>query len=93
MDGYPRTPDGAGFRIKTVEGFHIDILPMIFNHRIVTTPVEEDPLTACYTRYWCYPSALAAFAAVEAWDGSPDTEPVGWTKAYGERYPARTEEN
>ena len=90
MSGYPLVNGGRdGVRIKTVGDFHIDVIPMIFNDRIVTVPV--DATDGHYTRYWCYQKGAAAILAAEAWDGSEDTEPVGWKKAHGERYPNRGE--
>jgi hypothetical protein len=74
-------PDG-GFRVKTTATHHIEIMPMIFNYRLVTIPVD-DPMFV--DRGWCYvgtgPEAFsAAVLAAMAWDGSDDTEPGGWNK-------------
>lgn len=74
----------GGWRIKTTETHHIDVLVMLFNDRIVTTPIGN-PYE--YDRYWCYSKGGAAFLAAAAWDGSIDSEPVGWKKAWGGRYP------
>lgn len=75
----------GGYRIKETATHYIDVMEMIFNWRIVTTPI------ACpmvYDRGWCYqgiglagflPAALAALA----WDGSDDTEPAGYFKRTG----------
>jgi hypothetical protein len=70
------------FRIKTVDGYHVEILQMITNSRIVETPEWE---TRFYDRYWCYGSLLEAAAAAWAWDGKADTEPVGYRKRGGVR--------
>ncbi len=66
----------------------IDVVPMIFNHRVVLTPKAEfdqgtgalRPL-AGYDQGWCYPSFEAALDALAAWDWSLDgTEPPGYLK-------------
>jgi hypothetical protein len=74
-----------GYRVKQAGNHYIDILRMIFNWRIVTTPVDEPMFI---DRGWCYqgtglagflPAALAAMA----WDGSDETEPAGYFKRAG----------
>lgn len=85
-------PDGLvveRFRVKTVAGYHIEVIPAVYNFRIHTVPVDGGPL-AWSERYWCYagrgPTAfVAAVLAAEAWDGAPDTEPVGWIKSWDQR--------
>lgn len=59
---------------------HIHIVPMIFNHRVVLTP-KNDEMT--YDAGWCYESYETALAAVAAWDTTRDPEPVGWIKRIG----------
>ena len=68
------------YRLKTVDGYHIEILQMISNSRIVETPVSD---TRFYRRYWCYGDLLSAMAAAHIWDGKGDTEPVGYRKRGG----------
>lgn len=77
------TIDG-GWRIKknTADTHYVDVLQMLLNYRIVLTPVDDD---SCYVRHWCYsgntPSDfLRTMLAAIAWDGSLDTDPVGWNK-------------
>lgn len=77
-------PIDGGFRVKTNSAgtHHIDVLRMIVNCRIVTTPVD-DPTS--YDRFWCYAgsdpaSVLATIAAAAAWDGDTATEPEGWVR-------------
>jgi hypothetical protein len=77
-------PIDGGWRVKTnVAGTHyIDVLAMMFNFRIVETPVDC-PLV--YDRYWCYEgrgagSFVRTVLAAQTWDGAPDTEPEGWNK-------------
>ena len=85
-DAFPDlVPIDGGWRVKTVpeHGVHIDVLLMIFNARVVTTPID-DPLFI--DRGWCYlgnrlNSTLRAIAAATEWDGAPGTDPAGWYKA------------
>jgi hypothetical protein len=74
----------GGWRIKTNDaGTHyIDVLSMLFNYRICTTPIRSLYLT---DRHWCYAGKggdvfLRCVLAASAWDGADDTEPVGWNK-------------
>lgn len=74
----------GGWRIKETPTHYIDVLSMFYNDRVVTTPKS---LPSAYDRYWCYDKGGAALHAAMLWDGSDDTEPEGWKKAHGERYP------
>lgn len=67
-------------RLKTIGEHHIEVLQMIFSFRVVETPVD---FPTAYGRYWCFDTLLAAVAAVNVWDGAPDTEPVGYRKRGG----------
>ena len=73
-----------GWKVLETDTHTIEIWPMLYNDRIVTVP-HDSPMTV--DRYWCYDKGGAAHLAAAAWDGSPDSEPVGWKKAHGERYP------
>lgn len=71
-----------GWRVKSTDTHHLDVMVMAFNYRLVTT-CRTMPMV--YDRYWCYAGRspavlLAAVAAAFAWDGSDDTEPEGWSK-------------
>ena len=73
------------WRVNETATHYIDILEMIFNWRIVTTP-KSCPLV--WDRGWCYQGKdLAAFLTVvamaQAWDGSDETEPEGYFKVAG----------
>jgi hypothetical protein len=77
-------PIDGGWRVKTNDaGTHyVDILVMLYNYRVVLTPVDRPMMI---DRHWCYAgrtraTLLRAVVAVHAWDGSPDTEPYGWNK-------------
>lgn len=78
-----------GLRVKTVardaarpdgRQVHVDLLCMIYNWRLVTTPVESP--YEC-ERGWCYlgpRSFTHALLAAIAWDGTDTTTPDGWYK-------------
>lgn len=68
------------YMVGETETHFIDIVPMIFNHRVVLTP-KSFPLV--YDAGWCYPSLLAAVAAVQVWDPAAEPEPVGYIKRVG----------
>jgi hypothetical protein len=55
----------------------VDVLPMIYNHRIVLTPMT-DPMT--YDAGWCYPSLEAAVVALKGWNPDVQKEPSGYLK-------------
>ena len=74
-----------GYRVKQAGDHYIDILRMIFNWRIVTTPVDAPMFI---DRGWCYQGTglagfLPAVLAAIAWDGSDETEPAGYFKRAG----------
>jgi hypothetical protein len=80
----PQVIDG-GWRVKASDdGRHyIDVMPMLFNYRVVTTPVVAPWLLPA--RHWCYAgkghgALLRAMAAAMAWSGADGTEPLGWNK-------------
>lgn len=71
-----------GWRVKSTDRHHLDVMVMAFNYRLVTTNRQTPQV---YDRFWCYagksPAVLfAAVAAAFAWDGSDETEPAGWSK-------------
>lgn len=71
-----------GWRVKSTDRYHLDVMVMAFNYRLVTT---DRRMPQVYDRYWCYAGKspavlLRAVAAAFAWDGSDDTEPEGWSK-------------
>lgn len=76
------TPIFGGFRVKTVGAYHVDVLRMLVNWRLVTTPVAFPDVV---DRGWCYlgtgpVSFVAVVLAANAWDVADDTEPAGWFK-------------
>lgn len=75
--------DGTLFRVKEVLGYYLDVQASpLFSFRLVTTPVENE---AVWQRGWCYLGKdryawTAVLLAAAMWDGSDDTEPLGWNK-------------
>lgn len=61
-------------------GWWVQIMPMIFNDRVVLTP-KAAPMFVDYG--WCYPKGPAAFLAIRAWEPATEAEPVGYIKAVG----------
>jgi hypothetical protein len=59
-------------------GWLVQIMPMIFNDRVVLTPVAN-PMLIDYG--WCFRKGGAAFLAVKAWDPDEEAEPAGHIKA------------
>jgi hypothetical protein len=77
------------YRVKTVGKYHIEVVPMAVNYRIHTVRVDGGKY-AWSERYWCYAGRnrltfVAAMLAAHAWDGAPDSEPVGWVKSWDGR--------
>jgi hypothetical protein len=74
--------DGTLFRVKQVPGYFLDIAPMLVNYRLCTTWIDDQ---SRYDRFWCYAGSgratwMAAVLAATMWDGSDETEPMGWNK-------------
>lgn len=72
----------GGWRIKQVGPYFVDVLVVLFNIRVVATPVSA-PLTI--SRHFCYagksPQTLAsAVLAAIMWDPTDGSEPAGWNK-------------
>lgn len=77
----------GGYRVKTSrDGRHyIDVMSMLYNWRVVTTPVRT-PMV--YDRGWCYfgtgPASFRnAVMAALVWSGSDLSEPAGYDKRVG----------
>lgn len=68
----------GGWRIRTTERFHIDVLRMNFNWRIVTTYRHSDWE---YDRGWCYQEPLMVVVLrCGTFDPDRGEEPIGWVK-------------
>lgn len=59
-------------------GWLVQIVPMIFNDRLVLTP---ESLPEVYDHGWCFPKGGAAHLAAVAWNPAIEAEPVGFIKA------------
>lgn len=77
------TPIDGGWHVKDLpNGRCVDVLPMIYNYRVV----RSDQHHTGYDRGWCYQGTgpatlLTATTAALAWDGADNTEPGGnWIK-------------
>lgn len=74
--------------VRVSDSWVVAVVPMLFNHRITITALDEYPRT--YTAGWCYPDAATAYLA--ALDYRPDdqpprpgfNEPVGFLKRAGD---------
>lgn len=75
----PFTVDGWGtVTIAKWGGWLVQVMPMLYNNRLVLTP-EAEP--AVYDFGWCFPKGPAAYAAARAWDPETEAEPPGFIKA------------
>lgn len=82
------TPDEHGtITIGRWGGWIVQIVPMIYNHRLVLSP-EDAP--EVYDYGWCYPqsdeyssSLPPALGAAIMWDPQTEGEPHGYIKAIG----------
>lgn len=83
-----RNEDRRCFTVARVGEYWVDIVPMVFNHRVVLTPVDRP---AGYAVGWCYPSMTAALLAVRAWNPAEADEPAGFTKRVGDIVDLRQE--
>lgn len=73
-------PSGpCGWRVKETATHYIDVVQMIYNWRIVTTP-KDSPES--YDRGWCFEGrdVLPPLIAALAWDPETEPEPTGWVK-------------
>lgn len=59
-------------------GYLVQIVPMIFNDRVVLTPEDASDV---YDYGWCYPKGGAAVLAMVAWNPETEAEPAGYIKA------------
>lgn len=64
--------------IGTWGGYLVQIMPMIYNDRLVLTPAYN---TNIVDYGWCYPRGAAAYLAAMQWDPETEAEPVGYIKA------------
>lgn len=78
--------DYGTLTIGTWGGYLVQIMPMLFNDRLILTPQTA---TWGYDHGWCYPKGGAAFLAALVWDPATEAEPAGYKKraTAGERQP------
>jgi len=76
----PITDEYGTVTIGQWGGWLIQVMPMLFNDRLVLTP-ESFPL--CYDYGWCYPKGGAAHLAAKVWNPQTEAEPAGYIKAVG----------
>lgn len=87
----PVPNDREGFTLAEDDEHFYDLVPMVFNHRLVMTPKAD---TRLWFYGWCYDTALAATAAMKVWTPETQNEPLGWKKRPGRflRTAPRTDE-
>lgn len=56
----------------------VGVTPMLLNTRILL--MSRDTWRHEWVAGWCYPTKLAAYAAVEIYDPARDRSPIGYTK-------------
>lgn len=78
----PQFPGDGRITMGDHDGHWLDIVPMLYNHRLVMTP-KDNPRV--YDHGWCYPDLTAALAALLAWDPDVQPEPTGYIKRAGDR--------
>lgn len=73
------TVDGYGaVTVGEWGGYLVQILPMIFNDRLVLTPERA---RGVYDYGWCFAKGGAAMLAAMVWNPATQAEPVGYIKA------------
>lgn len=65
------------FTIRQWENYLVEVVPMIYNDRLVLSPVDCPDV---YDYGWCYPKSIAAILAAQIWDLNTDDEPPGFLK-------------
>lgn len=75
------TPTTDGYGTVTIGewgGWLVQVVPMIFNDRLVLTPKTAQYV---YDYGWCYDKGPAAYVAARAWNPETEGEPPGFKKA------------
>lgn len=75
------------WRVKSTANWHVEICPMIFNYRVVLTPVD---CLDTWEHGWCYfgtgaGSLAKAVLAARAFDPETESAPAGYDKALTSR--------
>ena len=55
----------------------IELAPMLYNHRLLMTPVAMPDI---WSYGWCYADPTLAVVGMVAWDPATEDEPAGWHK-------------
>lgn len=77
LDDAPVYPGDGRVTIAEHDGYWLDIVPMLYNHRLVMTPKDSPYI---YDHGWCYPTLTAAMVALLSWDPDTQPEPEGFIK-------------
>lgn len=85
----PTCDEYGTMTIGTWGGYHVQIMPMLFNDRLILTPQTA---SWGYDHGWCYPKGGSAYLAALVWDPQADGEPAGYKKraTAGLRQPGQT---
>lgn len=75
----------SGFKVKTLNGFYVEVAAMLVNWRLMLVPVGVPSPVA--ERYWCFAgrdgaSLARAMGQAALFDGSPDWAPEGFIRAW-----------
>lgn len=70
-------PERRAFTVAETEAYWIDVVPMIYNYRLVMTPKSAP---GGYDFGWCYANMTDALLALFRWDPERDAEPSDYVK-------------
>lgn len=73
----PEMDEYGTVTLGTWKGYLIQVMPMLFNDRLVMSPVIA-PYT--YDHGWCFDKGGAAYLAALVWDPETQGEPPGYKK-------------
>lgn len=73
----PLTDEWGTLTIGEWGDYLIQIMPMIYNDRLIMTPRNS---AVAYHHGWCYDKGGAAYLAALVWDPQTQGEPVGYKK-------------
>lgn len=84
---FPKENDRGCFTVAVRAGYLVEVMPMLFNFRLVLTPVDRPDV---YDAGWCYfgtgPDTFGrCVAAAAAFDPAVEADPVGFDKALQDR--------
>lgn len=78
-----------GFRVKTLNGYHADVLSMLAGWRLTLVPVGAYEPVFAGMRFWCFEGKSAqslalAMGQARLFDGSEDWAPCGFSRGWDE---------